>query len=427
MSKSKWNDVRVNVLAWTDALRASNGRVDDEHRAAAYGAGHEMMTDPRFNPSAAEGRELTALRAELAIAESVKLWEALTPEDDEKPRLAALMAEEIPPLDPRAFSPEDFQVDPAPPMVSAWKGWSAPEAASLDEGPGDVADRVAADLEGAAELLAELMVEPTTVPEPVAQRSSGNILRALASGAQALRGLVAARYDADPADSPVGRGDAMPMGAVRAIEQARRKAEQDADHLADVVRKRGATIENLETNRAAAAELAEKRAQTLQLRERELAEARQTVRQLQGRLARGDAPDGLKDVLRVLGNWAPGYDEMDPQELRNTALEVARRVVAELQAEKRNHAELRSVLNSIPEIGPRRSAGPLIDRVKAAVKMREHTEHVIAERDEARAELADADRKNAALVEMARAANERAHRAEQATDRTGELGQESPS
>src|SRR6187551_2584380 len=176
---SKYAEALALVMGWTAELRRRNGRVDRERLADAYVAGHVLRTE--FLATKEAERALTALRAELAIAETVKLWKQVTsgepatvggvPLDDgeEKPRLAALMAE------------------PAP-----WEGWSGPTPASVDEGPGDVADRVTADLDGAAALLAELMADESAVPEPVASRSSGNILRALAGGAEALR-LLAGR------------------------------------------------------------------------------------------------------------------------------------------------------------------------------------------------------------------------------------------
>jgi hypothetical protein len=338
---STYNETLATALGHTQALR-DNPRPDPDLVARAMMAADDLM---RWTAEPDAERALTALRAEIAYAMAQEAGRGIAAlPESEDPVLAAL----------------------APP--AAYDGWAAPT--------GDVL----ADVDGAAELVTAIAAD--AVPPAVADRSAVLLARVLGAAGAALRLGVRAPVVVEDRSEP----NADLIAALDARDKAEEQAAGQRAYLeSQLTGVRGERDRALADTRELRAEIAKLTQQ--------LGQAKAALRNERA-LAAG--PRGVVgDVLRALGSWAPGYDEMDAEELGRTAVQVAQQLAGDLETERRAKDALLHELAGLP--GVAQETGPVLVRVKAAwARLRDRAAEyvdpeelaaVVTERDELRQHL----------------------------------------
>lgn len=375
---STYNAVRT-AQGWVQALKGLD-RPSAEALSAARRAAEDL--DRRPMTAGAPAGPLTELRAEIAAGEiraleaqpgdphylpgwSVRAtaaaeraaWEAREAADNAVTE-AEDAAQDLPQLAELMAAAPDVSEPEAP----AWTGWSAPAPALPEEDRAGLVDRVAGDLDGAADLVTALAAE-LGVPKAVGGASSLNIARACAGGAATLRALVPVVRGVEPAgERETGTSADLSPGEL-AYERDRLRREL-AEREAELEESGEAlTMAQARANEAEAE--MDRRVTDLSA---ELAKTREHLRQAQDRAVLDPVASGrsaVVAVLKALGTWAPGFEQMTTEELGAEAEKVARGVLNEQQTTHAAHQSLLRELRTMPGMVAR--SGPLVDRVRAVL------------------------------------------------------------
>lgn len=407
MSTSTYPQPLQVAQGWIYALKGIEHPEPRVLRAAE--AAYNALDALDVTPSVASA--LTDLAAELVAARGRAL--AAQPDDPHYipgwsgPRDGQRIDVEAPKPDPEILAAIHAALDAPEPRVAhvsevePWTGWGGPAPALPGENLADLADRVAGDLDGAADLITALASE-LGVPKEVGDGSSVNIARACAAGAATLR-VLAGRGDQEPAgERPAstpeelidlrirsqGYDEAKAMintlGQVRDqlvqdVERLEAQVDEQLGDLARVARERDQARAELEelgeelqdvalrgTKARERAERAERAAADLRP---QIATLRQKHHDATERAAllsrRTDGRVSLINVLKALGAWVPGFEGMSTEELGAEAEKVARAVLSEQQTAHGSHQALVRELRNMP--GVRTRQGPILQVVRDAL------------------------------------------------------------
>lgn len=359
------------VQGWTLALRQLDRPRAEVLRGARAAVGE--LDRYAMAPGSETERALTELRAEIAAGEIRALeaqpgdphylpgWSGPRDAQGNVGRQTADAeddAQDLPQLAELLRGADVFE-----PEAPAWTGWSAPAAALPEETRADLVDRVAGDLDGAADLVTALAAE-LGVPKAVGDASTVNIARACAGGAATLRALVPVGRGAEPAgeretgtSAPAELQDT--LTATRA-ELAEREAELEdmGEELSVATERETKAHERAKTAERAAADLRSKLAVAEQQRRQALERAERAQGRMEGRVS-------LIAVLKALGTWAPGFEQMETEELGREAEKVARGVLNEQQTAHAAHQALVRELRDMPGMAAR--SGSLVERARAVL------------------------------------------------------------
>jgi hypothetical protein len=338
MSDDELNILRATAQGWTGAL-ASMQTPTEEHIAAAQAALDALDEWPiQMNSGAAH--TTANLRTALSNAQ-VRMVAT---------QLRDMPLPEAPPGPSAGYDAEQDAPEPDP-----WEEWTGPATAMPDEGPGDIADRVATDLDGAAELVTRLGRD-APVRADIMDASSFTLARVLAAGAATVR-MLAVQRPAGPQVS-VEPLTLDTVGMVRAIRDA---TEDRGDLSAQVCDLRECLAES-EAKRKDAERIAADLRTESGLRA-------DTIGVLRGQLA-----DSFKDwrwwaeqVVKSLGTWAPGYADHPDDDFRTLVIEIARQVRASERGARRSLASLTKELQAMVGSSSDGDSRPLLVRVQELV------------------------------------------------------------
>jgi hypothetical protein len=382
MTEGTYNDALATAVQWTQVLRDSPRPHPDALEAARQAS--DGLQPWGTAPGA--GPVLTALRAEIALAGLNALGRVLDP--------AVASAEDPDPFD---FSePEDRatpKLDALMAEPDVWEGWAGAGLAGSAGTVADLAEWVALDLDGAADLVAALSGE-LPVRADIAATSSANIARACAAGAATVRLLaLTGRVGGDSGgERPVSAGaelNALGIAASREVagreiaEALKARALELESELAALESELDSANRELEELGGRYSRQAEALKRTQADRVSETAVLRQQLSQAHQAL-QANHSDGRQYVvaaLKALDTWAPGYDAMDLQELGAELVTVASGVLTAQQQARRDLTGLTTELAAMP--GVRNYSGPLLGRVRAALTASTRDDEL----DDANAEL----------------------------------------